>query len=440
MRLAGLKFISDVGLRLVSTIVLTRLLAPEVYGVFAVVLMYLYLLEMFSDIGLRSLILTKEGDVDDSFLRTCWTVSILRGLFIALISIGLAVIIGVLQGMEVFSPQNSYSAEALPWAIASLGAATFFLGFQSPMPFMREREMDFNRVTAVHIVANIFGIVATITLAYFLRSIWALVLGYSVKYAARVVLSFVVFPGPAMRLRLDRADLKLVIERGKWIVCHSGLRALSQSGDRLFLGFAMNSATFGFYFIARQLIDMVLMFLNSVHGQMGLQVFRHLQNSTTEVFRKKYYRYRLFYDAVAGLSAGGLVVLAPWLVEIVFDDRYRGVAPIVQVLAWSILLIGPTLLQAAFSAERRFKRMTFLSLVTTSVLWIGLVVATLVFDSVSIALMVIALHRLPEAMIITTMGGDRGWVIVWREFISFVFCGVGMVLGIGFLALWNALP
>ena len=53
--------------------------------------------------------------------------------------------------------------------------------------------------------------------------------------------------------------------------------------------------------------------------------------------------------------------------------------------------------------------------------------------------MVIALHRMPEAMIITIMGGERNWVIIWREFISFAFCVVGAGLGLGVLALWDLL-
>ena len=50
VKLSSLQFASQIALRLISTIVLTRLLAPEIYGVFAVVLLYRYLLEMFSDL------------------------------------------------------------------------------------------------------------------------------------------------------------------------------------------------------------------------------------------------------------------------------------------------------------------------------------------------------------------------------------------------------
>ena len=139
-KLSGLKFISDVGLRLVSTVVLTRLLAPEIYGVFAIVLLYLYLLEMLSDLGIRTLILTKEGDVEDSFLHTCWTVSIIRGLLIFLVSLTISGTIWGLQASQLFASDNPYSDQTLPLAIAAIGASGIIMGFQSPLVFMRERK------------------------------------------------------------------------------------------------------------------------------------------------------------------------------------------------------------------------------------------------------------------------------------------------------------
>ncbi len=435
-KLAGLRFASDIGLRLFSTIVLTRLLAPEIYGVFAIVLVYMYLLEMFSDLGLRSLVVTKEGDVEDRFLWTCWTVSILRGVLIAAISCLIAVVIGLLQGNGVFAEDSPYAAPNLPWAIASLGAATLIMGAQSPVQYVHEREMRFGRVTAAYVAVNVIGLVATVLLAIHLRSIWALVIGNVIRTLALVSLSFLLFRGPQMRLHMNRPHLDIVIGRGKWIIGHSILTALSQSADRLVLGFVMTSSTFGFYFIARQLIDMLTRFLTTLNGQMGLQVFTHIQKSTTEDFRRNYYRYRLFFDCVAGLGAGGLLILAPQLVDLVFDDRYRGVAAMVQFLAVGIVLTGPLVLRDAFSAERRFRLMTITGLASTATLWIGLAIAVFIFGSITISLLVIALHRLPEALMLTIMGTKRNWIVIWREAIPLGFMLLGALAGWGVAQVW----
>ncbi len=438
-KLSTLQFASSIGLRLISTVVLTRLLNPEAYGVFAIVLLYIYIFEMFSDLGLRSLVLTKEGEVEDDFLRTCWTVAILRGLVIALISSAVAGAIAVMQEYGIFASDSAYAAAVLPFALAVVGGTVVVTSFQSPMIYMSERNMDFGRVTVVQIALNITALIATVALAIWLRSVWALVLGNLIRAIIQVALTFLMFPGPAMRFCLNRTHLKTVVDRGKWIIGHSMLTAMANAGDRIVLGLMMTSTTFGFYYIARQLVDVVMSFLMSINARIGLQIFTHLHQASIADFRRNYYRYRLFFDALAGTSAGMLVILSPLLIALLFDDRYQGVAEIVQTLVWGLLLIGPTLLRSAFSAERRFKQMTLLSVVTTLTLWTGLGIAFFFFDSVYMALVVIALHKLPEAMIITLWGGERDWVVIWREFLSFGFCAMGLLLGTGLLFLWNAL-
>ena len=436
-KLSGLRFASNVALRLVSTVVLTRLLAPEVYGVFAIVLAYIFLLEMFSDFGLRSLILTREGEVTERFLRTCWTVSILRGVLIALVSCLIALVIAGVQGQDRFAEDSAYAALVLPWAIVAIGGATLLYGFESPLRFMREREMAFGGVTIVDLVRNILTLIVTVVLAYYLRSVWALVIGQAVRSVLHVWLSFAVFRGPAMAFALDRDSLRVLIDRGKWVLSQSALTALSQSADRILLGFVMNSASFGLYYIARQLVDMMLQFLTTMNGQMGLQVFSRLHQMSLPDFRHKYYRYRLFFDALAGVGAGAVLVLSPLLVEIIFDDRYQGVAEILQVLVLGVAVIAPVIMRSIFNAERQFRLTSMVSLVSTALLWGVLCLALFGFASVYVAFFVIALYRIPEAVILLWLSRARGWVVLWREGIILGFFAAGAGLGWTVLQLWD---
>ena len=70
---------ASVLIRLASSLILTRLLFPEVYGVMSLVWMVMYGLAMFSDVGLGpAIIRDKRGD-DPVFLNTAWTVQAIRG-------------------------------------------------------------------------------------------------------------------------------------------------------------------------------------------------------------------------------------------------------------------------------------------------------------------------------------------------------------------------
>jgi hypothetical protein len=84
------------------------MLEPRVFGVFSVVISILYVVQMFSDLGVRSLILTREKTIDPMFLRCCWTVQILRGVVVGFVILVVAAAIEGLQDAGVFPAESSY--------------------------------------------------------------------------------------------------------------------------------------------------------------------------------------------------------------------------------------------------------------------------------------------------------------------------------------------
>lgn len=417
-------------LRLLSTIVLTRLLAPEIFGVFAVMIMFLFILTMFSDLGIRSLILTRENEVDQNFLRNCWTVQLVRGLVVGLLLLLLSLTMMSLQLLDAFPPDSSYADPILPHAIAVTSIGFLILSAEFPTRFVYEREMKFGTVTIAEIALATISFLATTGLAFILRNIWALVLGYIVSASVQVALSKFLFRGPSMRLAWDRGIVSVIIERGKWIVGHSALSAVTNMADRLLLGGFMSATDFGFYHIARQIVDMPTMLLSRIHSQIGLQVFTEFHaEGNQESFRQKYYRYRFIFDSVAMTCCGILVVIAPTLVGILYDDRYAGVAIMLQILALGLPLGGFLILREAFSAQRRFREMTVLSLIQTATVCIGLYLALPVFGSVPGALLVVALHRIPEILVLLIKGRIEGWIDPLKELRNLPFLIVGLALG-----------
>ena len=438
-KLSTLRFACRILLRIVSVVVLSRLLSPEDYGVFAIVLAYTFLLEMFSDLGLRSLVITREREVTDGFLCTVWAVSVLRGVVILGLSALLGWGIAMLQSRDVFAAGSTYAATELPWVLTMVGLATLIFGLETPMRFASERQMAFGRMTLSDIIRDIATLVVTVALAYQLRSVWALAYGQILRSILHIAMGYAMFGIPKGYPRLEQGELYRLFERGKWILTHSSLTALSQYCDRFLLGFAMNSATFGFYYIARQFADLLPQFLVAVNGQMGVQVFSRLRQKSHAEFQRDYYRYRLVFDALAGVSAGGIVILAPLIVEIVFDDRYRPVAPFMQILALGGLLFGPQILQSVFNAERNFRITALSNGVATILLWVALGVAVFVIGSIPVAVFIVALYKLPEVLVLMWAGRRRGWVSLRRESMVMAFFTLGAGLGWVVLRLWEYL-
>src|SRR5581483_9669453 len=66
-------------IRLGSSLLLTRLLVPEMFGVMAIAQMVMVGLQLFSDVGLKQTIIQSGRGSDPAFLNTAWVVQILRG-------------------------------------------------------------------------------------------------------------------------------------------------------------------------------------------------------------------------------------------------------------------------------------------------------------------------------------------------------------------------
>lgn len=425
-------------LRLGSTIILTRLLAPETFGIFAAVLGIIFILHMFSDLGLRALILTQEDEADEDFLFACFTMQILRGVLIGLVLAAMAGIIAYLQSVAAFPPDSSYMAPDLPAVLVVVALSVVLNGFGSLNLYVHQRRMALTRTALMEIVHALTSFVVVIGLTLWLQSIWGLAIAQVINTAALVLLTYMLFSGPMMRLGWNRAHLWTILMRGKWIMGQSGLSGLTKMADRILLGLFLPAAGFGHYYLARQFFEIADQFLRQMHTRMGMQVFTALQkDADAGSFTRRYYRYRVPFDAVAMLLGGMFLTTAPLLVEILYDDRYAPVAPVLQILALGLPLVGPSLLSAAINAQRRFRLNAALRLVSAVTIWVGLYVTLAIFNDPIAAFAVIALHPLPELALLMIIGKRHQWVILWKEIRLLPLVAVGAGAGLLITYLWQ---
>src|SRR4026208_1145233 len=69
-------------LRLGSSLVMTRLLLPEMFGVMAIAMLVSVGLALFSDVGLKPSVIQSQRGGEPNFLNTVWTTQIFRGFLL----------------------------------------------------------------------------------------------------------------------------------------------------------------------------------------------------------------------------------------------------------------------------------------------------------------------------------------------------------------------
>ena len=134
--------------RLVSNLVLTRLLVPEAFGLMAIVQVFIAGLIMFSDLGIRgSIVQNRRGDEPD-FLNTAWTMQIIRGF---LLWIGACLL--------SFPAAAIYDEPLLLQLLPVAGLTLIVTGFQTTNSYSAIRTLELGRVTVVELTAQVLGLV-----------------------------------------------------------------------------------------------------------------------------------------------------------------------------------------------------------------------------------------------------------------------------------------
>ena len=124
-------------LRLLSNIILTRLLDPSVFGLMALVVAFRVGLELVTDVGVSQNIISNPHGAEPRFYDTAWTLQLARNVVLVFVCLALAApmarffnnptlrqIIPVASIFFIFSGLESTSSSCWGGAWASSGAAS----------------------------------------------------------------------------------------------------------------------------------------------------------------------------------------------------------------------------------------------------------------------------------------------------------------------------
>ena len=82
------------GLRLLNNIILTRLLAPPIFGLMALINAIRTGVELLSDVGIVQNIVSNPRGAEPDFQDTAWTLQVIRGFLLAIACLVLAAPLG----------------------------------------------------------------------------------------------------------------------------------------------------------------------------------------------------------------------------------------------------------------------------------------------------------------------------------------------------------
>src|SRR4051812_19222767 len=150
-------------LRLGSSLILTRLVLREDYGIYGTALAVLFFFEFLSDIGLRPAVVRSARGEDPAFLGTAWSVVLLRAVGLSVAVFGLAWVLPAL-----------YQKPELHAVLLVLAVRPVLVAFQNPTLFVLYRRINYRVPFYLDISQTLIAVPVTVFLAWQFRNMWAL--------------------------------------------------------------------------------------------------------------------------------------------------------------------------------------------------------------------------------------------------------------------------
>lgn len=314
--------LSEVGLSvlgIVRSVVLARLLTPDIFGVMALAMVVVRAIETFTRPGVAQALIARQQDFDKA-RNTAFTMLVVRGFLLAALLAAVAPFIG-----------DFYESPELPFMLQVLAGVFILTGFRNINIIARQRELEFRSLTYLTQTSNLIGTLSTIAIAWWLRSVWALVIGQLISATLGALLSYVFVPGRP-RFEFDREVARDLMRYGKFITGSSMLLYIATEIDTAVIGKVMGHAELGYYTVAFTIVHITTTQLAKVAAGIMMPAYSKLQ-SDLPALRNAYLKtLGLVMFAVLPASLG-LVLVAEPLVRVVYGEKWLLAAVPLQLLA-----------------------------------------------------------------------------------------------------------
>lgn len=326
---ASYSFAAIALIKLASSIITTRLLYPEAYGIVSMIAAIAFVLEMMSDLGAMTLMVRHPKAEEPAYINTAWTLKLIRGL------VNASLLMLAAPWLAAF-----YETPALEPALR-LYAVCFVIDGLESMAFMlairRQRSSVFN---LCELLAVIVTTATSIGLALVLRNHYAIVIGMIVHRVLMTVASHLLYREFRPRLQIDRAAAAELLQITKFVLPSSILTLLMTQYDKAVFLKLFDLRLLGLYGLALGIVQIVdgrlVRLARTVLFPRCAEAFRQDPASVREF----YYRGNVRYHALALAVPAVLGGIAPWLVTAAFDPRYEYAGFILQILGVRSVLIA----------------------------------------------------------------------------------------------------
>lgn len=329
---------------LVSTVILARLLAPDDFGVIAIALIVVGLLETLAYAGVDLALMRPDADTRGHY-DTAWTIQLIQGALVA------GVLLVVAPWVSQFFSEPRATA-----VIQVIALRPLIVGMQNIGIVAFRKELDFAKDFRFNLYTKLLNFTIVVGSAFWLENYWALVIGMTSSGTIEVTLSYLMHP---YRPRLCLARANEIWGFSQWLVIARVGTFLNRKTDEFVVGRLLGTGVMGGYHVANE-------FATMPSSELVMPLRRAMFPTLARVSEDKEELEKLFllsFSAIAVMcfSVGfGLMSVAPEFIPIVLGDKwlsgvdamrwlalYGAFAALILTLEMPLWVTGRTRLSAA---------------------------------------------------------------------------------------------
>ncbi|MFP4560540.1 MAG: lipopolysaccharide biosynthesis protein [Thiohalorhabdus sp.] len=304
---------------MISTIIVARLLTPEDFGLVALATSIYALVEFLGAFGFGEAIIQRR-DADRSHYDTAWTMNMAFGL-LALVALAL-----LAKPMAAF-----FEEPRLEPIVYVLGLVALVDRAYNPGIEFFKKELQMGKIFRLQVTQKVLAFLVTVSLAVYLRSHWALVLGMALGVATFTAMSFWVSP---FRPRPSLARLGDLFGFSAWLFVSSILSYFDRKSGPIVIGKLSGASSIGIYSVSHEIANLPTVEMVKPLNQALFPGYSKVKDEPATL--RRYYLKALSLVALLAMPAAtGLALLAPLLVPLLLGGQWDRAIPVMQILAVS---------------------------------------------------------------------------------------------------------
>jgi lipopolysaccharide exporter len=315
-------FAAQAVIKLGSSVILTRILQPDAYGVITILMSLVFFVEMLSDIGVAVFVVRDARAEEPAYLNTAWTLKLGRASLNAGI---LLLCAGPIANLVYHAPQIT-----APLRVFSLWF--FMAGLESMALSIAIRRKRARLVVYSELGATAVSTAFSVIYCLYSRTFWGMVYGVLLNRAILSSLSWVYYPELRPKLEYDRAAAREIFRVTRFTMPSGLLTLVLSQFDKVVFLRLFDLRLLGVYGLASNIASSVESLISSICHNVLYPRCAHNFNSNRKDFRQLYYTENTRLIVALLLLPAAVGGAANLLVRLLYDVRYAEAGVVLQAL------------------------------------------------------------------------------------------------------------